>query len=84
MERKIICFGVRDYEKPYFEELGKKYNVAPASIATSFLLMLGDNIQVITGSTNKKQIKESIDGCSVKLTKEEWYILYRSTHNLLP
>ena len=54
----------------YLEELGKKYNVAPASIATSFLLMLGDNIQVITGSTNKKQIKESIDGCSVKLTKE--------------
>ena len=46
--------------------------------------MLGDNIQVITGSTNKKQIKESIDGCNVKLTKEEWYILYRSTHNLLP
>ena len=68
----------------YLEELGKKYNVAPASIATSFLLMLGDNIQVITGSTNKKQIKESIDGCNVKLTKEEWYILYRSTHNLLP
>ena len=68
----------------YIEKIEKKYNVAPASIATSFLLMLGDNIQVITGSTNKKQIKESIDGCNVKLTKEEWYILYRSTHNLLP
>ena len=26
MERKIICFGVRDYEIPYFEELGKKYH----------------------------------------------------------
>ena len=26
MERKILCFGVRDYEKPYFEELGKKYH----------------------------------------------------------
>ncbi len=25
MEKKIICFGVRDYEKPYFEDLGKKY-----------------------------------------------------------
>lgn len=25
MDRKIICFGVRDYEKPTFEELGKKY-----------------------------------------------------------
>ena len=25
MEKKIICFGVRDYEKPYFEKLGEKY-----------------------------------------------------------
>ena len=25
MERKIICFGVREYEIPYFEDLGKKY-----------------------------------------------------------
>jgi D-lactate dehydrogenase len=25
MEKKIICFGVRDYEKPTFEVLGKKY-----------------------------------------------------------
>ena len=23
---KIICFGVRDYEKPYFEKLGKQYD----------------------------------------------------------
>ena len=26
MERKIICFGVRDYEKPTFEALGKQYH----------------------------------------------------------
>lgn len=26
MERKIICFGVREYEIPTFDELGKKYN----------------------------------------------------------
>ncbi len=25
MEKKMICFGVRDYEKPYFEKLGKQY-----------------------------------------------------------
>lgn len=25
MEKKIICFGVREYEKPYFEKLGKQY-----------------------------------------------------------
>lgn len=26
MKKDIICFGVRDYEIPYFEELGKKYD----------------------------------------------------------
>ena len=26
MERKILCFGVREYEIPTFDELGKKYN----------------------------------------------------------
>lgn len=25
MEKKIICFGCRDYEKPYFEKLGQQY-----------------------------------------------------------
>lgn len=25
MEKKIICFGCRDYETPYFEKLGKQY-----------------------------------------------------------
>lgn len=26
MKGKMICFGVRDYEKPYFEKLGKQYD----------------------------------------------------------
>lgn len=26
MKKQIACFGVRDYEIPYFEELGKKYD----------------------------------------------------------
>lgn len=25
MEKKMICFGARDYEKPYFDKLGKQY-----------------------------------------------------------
>ena len=25
MEKKMICFGVREYEKPYFDKLGKQY-----------------------------------------------------------
>lgn len=26
MKGKMICFGVRDYERPYFEKLGKQYD----------------------------------------------------------
>lgn len=26
MKKEIACFGVREYEIPYFEDLGKKYD----------------------------------------------------------
>lgn len=68
----------------YMEVLAKKYNTSKCAIATAFLLALGNEIQVITGSTDIKHIQESIDGTKVKLTKAEWYTLYRKTGNLLP
>lgn len=66
------------------EELAKKYKISKCGIATSFLLTLGEGIQVITGSTNLNNIKECLDGKSLKLKKDEWYRLYRSTGNMLP
>lgn len=68
----------------YLEVLGEKYGVSKCAIATSFLLTLGNGIQVITGSTNTKHVQESIDGMKIKLTKPEWYTLYRKSGNLLP
>ena len=68
----------------YLEALAKKYKTSKCAIATSFLLALGNDIQVITGSTNPKHVQESIDGTKVRLTKGEWYTLYRKTGNLLP
>lgn len=68
----------------YLEELSKKYGVSKCAIATAFLLNLGDNIQVITGAINKKRVQECIDGKKIKLTKEEWYMLYQKSGNLLP
>ena len=68
----------------YLEVLAKKYKTSKCAIATSFLLALGNDIQVITGSTNPKHVQESIDGTKVRLTKGDWYTLYRKTGNLLP
>ncbi len=66
------------------DDLARKYNVSPSSIAISFLTMLGDNVEVLIGSMDKKHIKEALDGANLKMTKEEWYRLYLSTGNLLP
>ena len=66
------------------EEFATKYNTSKCAIATCFLLMLSKTTQVITGSTNIKNIKECLDGKNIKLEKWEWYKLYRSTGNFLP
>lgn len=66
------------------EQLASKYQVNKSSICLSFLLMLGENVSVVIGTTNKQHIIDSIDALKVKLTKVEWYNLYRSANNLLP
>ncbi|MGM9859064.1 MAG: NAD(P)-dependent oxidoreductase [Bacilli bacterium] len=55
MQRKIICFGVRDYEIPYFKELGKKYNyelvLKPQYLNTeNYKDALGYEIVIIRGN----------------------------------
>ena len=69
-------------EKLY--ELASKYNVSKASIAINFLLMLDKELNVVVGSMNKEHIKEALDAQSFKLTKEDWYSLYKSTGKMLP
>ncbi len=66
------------------EQLASKYQVNKSSICLSFLLMLGENVSVVIGTTNKQHIIDSIDALKVKLTKVERYNLYRSANNLLP
>ncbi len=68
----------------YLEVLAKKYNTNKSAIIISFLLMLGENVYVINGSTNKEHIKEALEGIKIKLLKEEWYTLYRKSGSILP
>ena len=64
--------------------MANKYHASKCAIATAFLLNLGDNIQVITGSTDPKHVQERSMAKEIILTKTEWYELYRSTGNMLP
>lgn len=66
------------------DELARKYATSPCAIATSFLAMLTKDTQVITGSMNEEHIKETMEGVTLTMSKEDWYDLYVSTGNLLP
>ena len=46
MQKKIICFGVREYEKPYFADLGDKYGY---ELVLKPELLTNDNVEVAQG-----------------------------------
>lgn len=68
----------------FLEKLATKYNTNKTAIAGAFLLNLGDNIQIIIGTTKIEHIKECLDARKIKLSKEDWYALYKSTGSMLP
>lgn len=65
-------------------EIAAKYGVSKCAVATAFVLKLGKNIDLVTGSTKIEHVKEALDGTKIELTKAEWYRLFRTAGNLLP
>ncbi len=66
------------------ESLAEKYNVTKTSIAIAWILRHPAKMQPVTGTTNPNRLKESIAATNVKLTREEWYEIYRAAGNILP
>lgn len=66
------------------KEMANKYHVSMCGLLTAFLLRLGDNVTIITGSTKKEHVKECLEGLDIDLSRKDWYRLYSCTGNLLP
>ena len=66
------------------QEMAEHYRTSKCAIATAFILALGEDVSVVTGSTNPAHVQESIDGLNVHLSKEDWYSLYRAAGANLP
>lgn len=64
--------------------LAKKYMVSKCGIATAFLLNLGEDVSVITGSMSKDHVKECLEGTKITISKEDWYLLYKKAGEMLP
>ncbi|MDF2720576.1 MAG: aldo/keto reductase family oxidoreductase [Paenibacillus sp.] len=66
------------------DELAAKYEVSSTTIAMAWLLRHPANMQPVTGTMNLERLKDCIKASHVKLTREEWYAVYRSAGNILP
>lgn len=66
------------------DSLADKYRVTNTAIATAWITRHPANIQVVVGTTNPQRLKDACKGSEIKLTREEWYQLYKASGKIVP
>jgi len=66
------------------EEIGNKYGISKTAVATVWILTHPANMQVVVGTMNSDRIKDIAAASEIKLTRQEWYEIYRAAGNVLP
>ena len=66
------------------KRIGDKYSVSKTTIAIAWILRHPAKMQPITGTTNLTRLADSLKAADIKLTREEWYEIYRAAGNKLP
>ncbi len=81
------CFIDNDKFPALNEALAKiaeKYNASKTTIAFAWILRHPAKMQPVTGTTNLQRLKDCIKATDIRLTREEWYEIYRAAGNVLP
>ncbi|CCQ15903.1 putative aldo-keto reductase/oxidoreductase [Rhodococcus sp. AW25M09] len=74
----------------YFElnealnEIAELYDSTPSAIATAWITRHPADIQVVLGTTDPDRVSEAADGSDLRLTRQEWYRLFRAAGHTLP
>ena len=66
------------------EEIAEKYGVTKTTIAFAWILRHPAKMQPVTGTTNLERLADCFKATDVRLTREEWYEIYRAAGNILP
>lgn len=66
------------------EEIGCKYGISKTAVATVWILTHPANMQVVIGSMNSDRIADIAHASNIKLSRQEWYEIYRAAGNVLP
>ena len=65
-------------------EIAERYEQNESAVALAWILRHPAKMQPILGTTSPKRIQEVKNACDIKLSREEWYDIYRSAGNILP
>lgn len=66
------------------DEIAAKYEVSNTTIAIAWLLRHPANMQPVIGTMNIERLKDCCKAADIRLTREEWYDIFRSAGNILP
>jgi predicted oxidoreductase len=66
------------------DELAAKYGVTPTGIGVAWITRHPANMQVVLGTTKPSRVRDSAAGSDVRLTREEWYGLFRAAGHKVP
>ncbi|WP_422656937.1 aldo/keto reductase [Paenibacillus sp. EC2-1] len=66
------------------DEIAEKYNVNNTTIAIAWILRHPANMQPVIGTMNANRLQDCIKASDIRLTREEWYEIYRAAGNILP
>lgn len=65
-------------------EIAAKYEVSNTTIAMAWLLRHPANMQPVTGTMNLERLQDCFRASDIRLTREEWYDIFRAAGNVLP
>lgn len=66
------------------DEIAAKYRVSNTTIAIAWILRHPAHMQPVTGTMNPSRLKDCCKAADIRLTREEWYEIYRAAGNVLP
>lgn len=66
------------------DRLAEKYETTASAVAVAWILRHPARIQTIIGTTKSHRVREMAEASKFRLTREEWYELYRAAGNILP
>ncbi len=66
------------------DQIAEKYGVTNTAIAVAWITRHPANIQVVLGTTNPARMKDACKGADLRMTREEWYQIYKAAGNMVP